>query len=389
VKKPVLGLAIVATLICSAPALAASVNLRVEGKTDELVPSTRVTLPSQPVLKDGTHPCGATSIGAALQGAVGDDWAASYDSGFATYLLTGVRGYSPASPDYFALWVNHKYTSLSVCDDGLQEGDDVLILVDYCDYDAQAQTCTNDPVLPLALDAPKVVTPGVPFTVTVTRYDGTGAQAPVAGASVGGATTDSAGHATVTVPGAGPSSLRATKPNFAGVTQAICATTGSDGLCGSSRPYPGGGGGGSPSPACATNGHDGLCGTVDHTPALARITSIREQQTFAKGNGPRTLAGTVAADPAGLRSVQLRLTRRDGARCSRYDDEREQFRRTRHCRATAGKWFDAGDRNAWSYLLPSKLGRGRYVLDVRTFDGAGNVDNTLQRGRNRIVFRVS
>jgi hypothetical protein len=216
------------------------------------------------------------------------------------------------------------------------------------------------------------------------RYDGTGAQAPVAGASVGGATTDAAGHATVTVPAAGPSSLRATKANFAGITQAICATNGQDGLCGSGLT-------GAPGPiaTCATNGHDGLCGTVDHTAAQARITSVREQQRFAKGKGPRTLAGTVATDPAGLRSVQLRLTRNDSGRCSRYDDEREQFRRTRHCRATAGKWFSAGDRNAWSYLLPSKLGRGRYVLDVRTFDGAGNIDNTLQRGRNRVVFRVS
>ena len=59
------------------------------------------------------------------------------------------------------------------------------------------------------------------------------------------------------------------------------------------------------------------------------------------------------------------------------------------CGAANAKFFSIGDRADWSYLLPSKLAKGRYVLDVRATDGTGKADTTLQRGRNRIVFTVS
>jgi hypothetical protein len=44
----------------------------------------------------------------------------------------------------------------------------------------------------------------------------------------------------------------------------------------------------------------------------------------------------------------------------------------------------------WSYLLPSALGRGRYVLDVFVTDGRGNrlASRDLQRGSSRVVFTV-
>jgi hypothetical protein len=40
-----------------------------------------------------------------------------------------------------------------------------------------------------------------------------------------------------------------------------------------------------------------------------------------------------------------------------------------------------------SYLLPHRLGRGRYVLDVIATDGAGNRE-ALARGTSRVVFFV-
>ena len=49
--------------------------------------------------------------------------------------------------------------------------------------------------------------------------------------------------------------------------------------------------------------------------------------------------------------------------------------------------FKIGDRADWSYLLPKRLGKGRYVLDAIAVDKAGNRD-TLARGRNRVVFFV-
>jgi hypothetical protein len=61
----------------------------------------------------------------------------------------------------------------------------------------------------------------------------------------------------------------------------------------------------------------------------------------------------------------------------------------KRCGATHGTWFSVGSRADWRYLLPAKLGRGRYVLDLRVVDGKGNADTKLARGRNRVVFTVA
>ena len=63
--------------------------------------------------------------------------------------------------------------------------------------------------------------------------------------------------------------------------------------------------------------------------------------------------------------------------------------RGRRCGAKRVKWFSACDREQWSYLLPARLGPGRYVLDLEASDKAGNVDTLLQRTRTRVVFTVS
>ena len=46
------------------------------------------------------------------------------------------------------------------------------------------------------------------------------------------------------------------------------------------------------------------------------------------------------------------------------------------------------DQAAVDYLLPAKLPRGHYVLDVVAIDKARNRDGVRQRGRNRSVFDV-
>jgi len=381
-KKHLLGFLTAGLIVLSAAsaAQATNVTLRVEGKDRTVVPQTTVALPSAPVLKDGTHECAATSFGGALQSAVGNDWAASYNSSFAAYYLTGIKGYAPAGDDYFALWINHKYTYKSVCDDGLQEGDDVLALVDYCNYDPATFGCTNDSVLPLAIDAPKTVTPGVPFTVTVKRYATDGTLAPVAGANlaVGDAvqTTNASGQVAVTA-AAGPNALRASKANFAAVDASVCATDGADGYCGTTKP-------GDPIPPVQPPADPPV---VPKAP-IVQITGITEQQTFAAGKAPRTLAGTVTPDPDGIKKVQLRLTRNDAGACSTYAGKYEKWLKIKRCSASLGRWFTIGDRQDWSYLLPQTPSKGRYVLDVRAVDGKLNVDTSIRRGHNRIVFFV-
>ena len=103
-------------------------------------------------------------------------------------------------------------------------------------------------------------------------------------------------------------------------------------------------------------------------PATA-LTGLRNGAVFSRKRAPRLLRGTVAADPSGLLAVKLRLTRRVGKKCSYFSGSRETFRPMRCGR---GSFFKIGDRADWSYLLPKRLGRGRYVLEAKAIDGAYN-----------------
>ena len=101
---------------------------------------------------------------------------------------------------------------------------------------------------------------------------------------------------------------------------------------------------------------------------------------FSRRRAPRLLRGTVTADPSGLLAVKLRLTRRVGRKCSYFSGTRERFRRMRCGR---GSFFKIGDSARWSYLLPKRLGRGRYVLEAKAIDGAFN-----RGAATRVRFRV-
>ena len=140
---------------------------------------------------------------------------------------------------------------------------------------------------------------------------------------------------------------------------------------------------------CVHDGDDGRCGTADHKPTYGFIKSIREHEHFRKGHGPRDLKGTSDPDPSGLKDVQLRLTRNDRGGCSTFSGVKLRFAPMKTLRRRRGTWFSVGSKADWSYLLPKALGPGRYVLDLRTVDGAGNADTTLARTRNRVVFFVA
>jgi len=368
------ALALAAVAVLPSVASATTVDLRVEGATQTLLPETTVTLPTAPILKDGTDPCAADSVGGALTASpIGTNWAAPFTS--YGYFLSGIKGEAPSGDDYWTIWVNHKSSMNGVCDGGssagLQQGDDVLLFVDTCHVGpAPDYLCTNDPVLPLAVSAPTTAAPGAPFTVTVTRYDQSGASAPVAGATVtGGAapvTTDAAGHAAVTLAAGGPATLTATKDNFARVATSVCGTTGTDGLCGTVKPPP----------------------APDTTAPYPRLTGLKQHVTYARRKAPRDIRGTVNADPSGIESVELRIVRNVKGKCAAFDGASETWKRTKRCSAEAGRWFSAGDRQTFDYQLPAKLTKGRYVVDVRAADGAGNVSTGQWAGLSRFVFHV-
>jgi hypothetical protein len=123
--------------------------------------------------------------------------------------------------------------------------------------------------------------------------------------------------------------------------------------------------------------------TPDRTAPTAALKGLKDKQVF-KRRGPRELKGSFGADPSGIKTVKLRLAKRAGGKCSYFSGKLERFRRTG---CGSEKYFAIGDRADWSYLLPSRLGKGRYTLDAIAIDGAGN-RTPLVRGTTRVVFTV-
>jgi hypothetical protein len=395
------------TVLLVASAQAASVTLRIEGGTQTRVGLATVPLPTAPVGKAGQGTCpGATALGALDTGVAGD-WDGTYFDGFG-YSLARIQDetYNFGDGAFWSVYVDDHYTNTGICT-AVNDGDEVVLFA-ACDsiygnpppefpcYGHQILAeDANSWTIPgvLALTAPAIVAPGTPFTVgvneahtTIDKTSGNGSTQlyPSEGASVGGATTDAGGGAAVTLTNRGVQMLRVTKPDFVPDQVAICVSDGADGFCGSSTPdQPA-----APALPCVHDGDDGRCGTPDRKPTYGFIKSIREHQHFRKGHGPRELKGTSDPDPSGLKDVQLRLTRNDRGRCSRFSGTLLRFAHLTRCGARRGTWFSIGSKPDWSYLLPKALGRGRYVLDLRTVDGAGNADVKLDRTRNRVVFFV-
>ena len=382
-KHRFLAGAIVA-LALSSPAVAAGpadVTIRVEGAEQTLIPQTAVTTTTAPVNKSGKEgeSCTGTSAAGALEIATGGDWSGSYFGGGFGYTVERILAETHAFPDpsYFSVWLNNRESQVGVCGIELQTGDALLIFVGRCDYSAEEERCTNPPVLPLGIDAPDRAAPGTAVNVKVVEYDTEGNPTPVAGATVSGgdaaATTDAQGVAAVTFTERGERSVRATKANRApSELEPVCVSDGADGFCGTTKP-------GDPAPPATA-----APPPPDRQAPQARILGITEKQAFDRDAAPRELKGTVSADPSGLHAVKLRLTRRYKGRCWYFSKTADGFRRTRCGRSFP---FAIGDRADWSYLLPERLGPGRYVFDVIAIDKAFNRD-PLARGRNRVVFTV-
>jgi hypothetical protein len=357
----VVGLMAAMLLALPATALAgpASVTVRAEGASGTVLPRTIVTTTTAPVNNDGQagHECSGTSAAGALQQATGGDWVGEWFGGLG-YQVHKIRTEMDDMSTYWYLWVNYTAADTGVCGAELQNGDDVLLYID----------CFVACRKPLRLSqVPAKAAPGSTAAVLVREYtaalngsttDTTAAPAAGATVTVGGQqfTTDSNGIANVTFPASGPVSLRATQADHVpSATESTCLTTGSDGLCGSVPP-------------------------PDTTAPIAKITGIRNGKTFSRLHAPRELHGSVTEDPSGLWAVKIRLTRRLGGTCWYFSGSKERFLKRTCGRKYA---FKVGDRAEWSYLLPSRLPRGRYVLSTYAIDNAFNHGST-----KTVRFRV-
>jgi hypothetical protein len=314
----------------------AEVTVRVEGPRGTLVDAA-VTTTRTPVVKDGdrAHACSGTSAAGALELATEGDWTASYFRGLG-YSVDAIDGVRAASAnDYWTVWLNDRSSMTGLCDTELQDGDELLLFVCASGPDFN---CTN---APLGLIAPR--TRSARPTVQVVSFAPDGRATPAPGATVSGGAApvraDAQGNARVTLK-AGESTLRATRTGSTPSARLFCA--------------------------------DGRCGSSDRTPPVLSLRGIADGQTFAPARAPRALRGLARGLGGGI--VELRLARRHDGRCSAYVGRIDDFLR---CPKRGAPWFQAADREHWSYLLPARLAPGRYTLGAIAADGAGNVSKPV------------
>ena len=373
----------------------ATATVRVEGLTDTLVPRTSITTTQTPVVKDTNvaHACPGTSGAGALELASAGNWLGTWSNAF-QYNVETVKGETRlfGSGNYWSLFINGYAAQTGICGIAIQAGDELVV--------AAVPEVGTTGLLKL-MGVPANAKPGVAFTVTATRfvseYDAMFNQvdtnAPEAGVTVAvgttTATTGADGKATLTLSAGGPATVRATKTgNVRSASEPICVTDGADGFCGTVKP-------GDPAPANPPPPAAAAAAPVpDVAPALPSIGSLIEKAAFKSAKAPRELKGTVASDASGIRDVLLSITRRNGKTCERYDGVKTAWVQMAKCGAVNGVFFSIGNSAAWSYLLPQALTKGRYVLDVRTVDGAGNGTHGAERGaadkpRTRVVFFVT
>jgi hypothetical protein len=124
----------------------------------------------------------------------------------------------------------------------------------------------------------------------------------------------------------------------------------------------------------------------DTTPPLASIAGLRNGRVFRHGHGPRLLKGSVV-ETGGVLMVKLRLERRLHGRCWYFSGRFERFRGAR-CGTPHREWFRIGDTASWSYLLPKRLPKGSYTVDVNAIDRAYNRDDARRAGANEVHFVV-
>jgi hypothetical protein len=385
--------AALAMLVLAATATAApvTVHLRVEGSTQTLFDGP-ITTDAKSLTKDasGPHPCDGTNLGAnpspgpTMTGAMDDGatsagftWDASWDAGYQDFLINRIgpdtNTGGPAYQPYWGYFQNWVATQVGGCQQQVAQGDDVLFA--YGDY--------GQPLLQLT--APARAATGESFQVTVQQNDGTGGRTSAPGATVQGETTDPSGNATISFTDPGVHSFKATRTgsirsNAAGV----CVYTPGSGDCGtekaaapgepppsSNEPAP------EPQPAAQP-------AAKDSTPPTVKVTSLEPGKDY--GQGPRVLAGDVD-DTGGIAQVFLRLRSTDGggltaaSRCRWFSGKRGVFtHRTVPC--SKARFFRIGNSKHFSYLLPARLGHGRYTFEVKVLDRAYNA------GRSAVPFGV-
>lgn len=382
------SLLLVPTAFAAGPA---TVTVRVEGFNGAtLLPQTQVTTSTTPVPVEGGT-CSGTSAGGALYDATHGDWKAKLaEEGVEILGIEGVDlpPFGLGNYAYWAIWVNNEFAKTGACGEQVGSGADLVFSGQCFALGPECPTSATAPdhFLIMKLTSPTSGNVGVGESVSVALGSlGTesGVTEPLpAGITVAGmpVNPNPQGIATLQFAAAGTYTLQARAPDSVpSDPYTICVHNGNDGTCGTQAPA------GSASPSISVSGT--MTQRAPYTGPYALVadaTGILNGHVYPRDHAPRVLAGKVVAH-APITSISLRLRRTYRGRCWAYDGARERLARVR-CRK--GGFFEvASGGDAFSYLLPSRLPPGRYVLDVEATDAAGN-HTTLARGSSRIVFYV-
>jgi hypothetical protein len=399
-SRPLCGLIMLALVALTSPAAAetstapaapAEVTVRVFGTAPTfptLIGLTAVTTTINPVVKDGGS-CSGTSAAGALELATKGNWEGHWNGSFGDYELISIDGQSypfepGSSKNYFwDFWLNGEESTKGICGAQVHPGNQLLFFPGCF-----GSECPPAPNV-LGVEVPTVAEAGALVPVTVVSHPSTGgAPVPAAGASVGSdgtsGTTDAAGHVALTFTRAGSYILHATTaaggPSSVPGEVSICIHAGNDGTCGTTAPSAGSG-----APVAAGSGTLGAKNSVGPKAIVADLTGLIDGHRYRRGDAPRVLAGKVTASTS-VASISLRLRRTYRGRCWAYDGTRERLLRVRCRRGSFFRVAPTGD--SFSYLLPSRLPAGRYVVDINATDAAGE-QTALVRGTSRIVFYVA
>ncbi|MGC2373302.1 MAG: DUF4430 domain-containing protein [Solirubrobacteraceae bacterium] len=364
----------------------ASVSVRVEGLTEAKVLPTLVTTTTTPVVKDdnSADSCSGTSALGALELATAGNWSGPWEAKFNQYSIASIAGetheFEEGAPaNYFwSFWLNNKFSEVGACEAELQPGDQVLFFPSCF-----GSACPTPEPTPLAIEAPASANTGETVTVTVKQYNASGEASPAVGADVGGGGTgaiaDAQGHATLKFFGDATYTLRASagaeRPPGIRTEATICVHEGNDGTCGTPLVNKGD----LPAPPGSSVPH-----VTEPSALRAAAGGARDGHVYSRRKAPRVLSGKVTSKSS-VTSISIRLRRSYRHRCWAYNGALERFVKARCGRGAFFKVRSGG--SSFSYLLPSRLARGRYVFDIEASDTAGE-HTALHRGTSSVVFYV-
>ena len=379
----------------AATASASSFELRVEGSARTLYegPVTPAAETFETTSSAGAHPCDVTHNTGVAGPELGNPTTALRDVALAEGLPFDAEWFGseahPGAGDFFVsrlgedrnesappfdswgLAVNWVSSEVGGCEVAPEPGSEALWAYNFFNLAHM-----------LRLSGPASVEAGQPFILHVS--DGSSGAA-LSGATIGetaaGVTSalpgspasGAGGDATVVLSHPGTVLLKAQRADSVRSNGlAVCVHVAGDGGCGSS-----------------TAG--GVAGLTSSSPAaykgtyalVAHLSSVANGRHYSRHGAPRLLTGQVSSHSA-VTAVNLSLRRTHKGRCWAYDGVRARFARAR---CGSAKPFKVASAGSFSYLLPSALAPGRYVLDVTGTDTAGNTI-ALARGTSRVVFHV-